>query len=418
MNFETVAEAFNYYRNFSLEDIEKRAAQIKGTIDTDPDADITAINIEIEGLNQAKQNIQDKQPPAKDGEKGGQPAQRSFNPITGMNFNPKPQMPKGDIFASTEYRSAFYKTLLGQKLTDVEQRTFNRAMEIQDAERRADAFNTTTNSAAVLPTTTLNEIIKKARTMGGLIAHCRNFNIPTNISVPIGTPSTKAQWHVEGAAVESEKVQTAAVSFGGYEIIKVFSISAAAKKMSVQAFEAYMIDELTNCVMEAIADALVNGTGEGQGTGLLTGITWNEANSLTFAAGGNIEYTHFTKMLAMLKRGYAAGAKFAMSNATLYNRVYSLVDGNKRPIFIADPKNESIGYILGKEVVIDDNLEDDVIILGDFNYMGYNIPEGLMIEVSRESSFKSGLIDYRAMAIADTKPLVGEAFIKLSEATA
>ncbi|PEW67198.1 phage major capsid protein [Bacillus cereus] len=421
MKFNTVAEAFNYYRNHSLAEMETRAAQIKGTVDTDPNADITAINIEIEGLQQAMTNSKEKQtqaqnqtPPANEGT-----AQRSqFNPITGMNFNQQQTVPTENIFGSTEYRNAFYKTMLGQKLTDVETRTFNKAMEIQESERRADAFNTTTNSAAVLPTTTLNEIIGKARTMGGLISHVRNFNIPTNISVPIGTPSSKAQWHVEGAPVESETAATANVSFKGYEIIKVFSISAAAKKMSIQAFEAYMTDELTNCVMEAIADALVNGTGTGQGTGLLKGITWNAANSFTFAKAGAPKYTDFTKMLAMLKRGYAAGAKFAMSNATLYNHVYSLVDGTGRPIFIADPKNESIGYVLGKEVVVDDNLPDGTIILGNFSYMGYNMPQGVMIEVSRESSFKSGLIDYRAMAIADTKPLVGEAFIKLSEATA
>jgi len=254
--------------------------------------------------------------------------------------------------------------------------------------------------------------------MGGLIAHCRNFNIPTNISVPIGTPSSKAQWHVEGQAVESEKVTTASVQFAGYEIIKIFSMSAAVRKMSISAFEAYIIDELTNCVMEAIADALVNGTGSGQGTGILTGITWDASNSFTFAVDGTPEYTDFTKMLAMLKRGYGAGAKFAMSNATLYNLVYSLVDGNGRPIFITDPKTEEIGYILGKPVVVDDNIEDDVILLGNFNYMGYNIPQGIMIEVSRESSFKSGLIDYRALAIADTKPLVSEAFVKLSRASA
>ena len=46
--------------------------------------------------------------------------------------------------------------------------------------------------------------------------------------------------------------------------------------------------------------------------------------------------------------------------------------------------------------------------------MGYNIPEGIMVEVSRESSFKSGLIDYRAMAVADCKPIVAEAFVKLT----
>jgi HK97 family phage major capsid protein len=418
MKFNNVAEAFNFYRNYSLADIEKRAAEIKGTIDTDPDADITTLNIEIEGLSQAKKNIQDKQSGAGASPAGTPENQRSFNPITGMDFDRQTRIPEGDVFASAEYRSAFYKTLLGQKLTDIESRTFTRAMELVDVEKRADAFNTTTNSAAVLPTATLNEVISKARTMGGLIANCRNFNLPTNLSVPIGTPSSKASWHTEGAAVESENVTTVNVSFAGYEIIKVFSISAAAKRMSIAAFETYLTTELTNCVMETIADSLVNGTGSSQGTGVLTGITWDTGNSFAYINGDIPGYTDFTKMLGMLKRGYGAKARFAMSNATLYNCVYSIVDANGRPIFIADPKNEEIGYILGKPVTIDDNIADGVILLGDFNYLGYNLPQGIVIEVSRESSFKSGLIDYRALAIADCKPLVNEAFIKLYEAAA
>lgn len=410
MKFKTIAEAFNYYRNHNVGDIEKRSAEIGTLIDTDPNIDIESLNIELEGLKQAKQNIEQRSQ-----------QQQQFNPITGMNFNNNStEVPKGDIFASTEYRSAFFKTMLGQKLTDVEQRTFKRAMEIVDTEKRADSFSTTTNSAAILPTQTLNEVISKARKMGGLISSCRNFNIPTNISVPIGTPSTKATWHTEGSTVTTENPadNIAQVSFAGYEIIKIFSISAAAKKMSIQAFESYITDELTNCVMECIADSLVNGTGSAQGTGVLTGITWDSSNSFTFAKAGNVSYTDLTKMMSMLKRGYSAGAKWAMSNATLYNSIYSLVDSTGRPIFIADPKNEEVGYILGKPVVIDDNIADDVVLLGNYNYMGYNIPQGIIIETSRESSFKSGLIDYRALAIADTKPLVSEAFIKLSRATA
>lgn len=411
MKFKTIAEAFNYYRNHSIQDIEKRAAEIGQLIDKDPDADIESLNIELDGLKEAKKNIEERSA-------GNPGAGTGFNPITGMNFNSQNRVPEGDVFASAEYRSAFFKTLLGQKLTDVETRTFNHAMDVINAEKRADAFNTTTDSAAVLPTATLNEVIKKARTMGGLLSVCRSFNIPSNISVPVGTPSNKANWHVEGVPVETEKVTPVNVTFGGYEIIKIFSMSAATKRMSISAFESYITEELNNCVMECIADALVNGTGaaNGQGTGILTGITWNAGNSFTFAADGAPEYKDFAKMIGMLKRGYGAGAKFAMNNATLYNRVYGLVDSQKRPIFITDPKNEGIGYILGKPVIIDDNIADDIFLLGNFNYMGYNIPQGIMIEVSRESSFKSGLIDYRALAIADTKPLVAEAFIKLSKA--
>lgn len=404
MKFKSIAEAFNYYMNHSIADIEKRTAEIGNLINTDPNIDIQELNIELEGLKQAKENIQERSQ--------GNP---QFNPITGMNFAGSTGEVNGDVFESTEYRNAFFKTMLGQKLTVEEERTFKRAMEIVDTEKRADSFSTTTNSAAILPTHTLNEIIKKARTMGGLISHCRSFNIPSNISVPIGTPTTKAKWHTEGEKVDSENPaeSIAKVSFGAYEIIKIFSISASSKKMSISAFESYIIEELTNCVMECIADSLVNGTGANQGTGLASGITWNEANSFTFA--DNVAYKDLTQMLAKLKRGYSAGAKWAMNNTTLYNSIYGIVDTTGRPIFIADPKNENIGYILGKPIIIDDNIADDTIFLGNFNYLGYNIPEGIVVETSRESSFKYGVIDYRALAIADTKPLVAEAFIKLSK---
>jgi len=410
MKFKTIAEAFNHYMNSSIQDIEKRAKEIKQIVDTDPNADIASLNIELEGLKQAKANIE---------QRSQKPAQQ-FNPITGASFETGAsyEAREGDVFASPEYRSAFFKTLLGQELTDHENAAFKRAMDIVKAERRADAFNTVTSAAAVLPTATLNEVIKKARTMGGLLPVCRGFNLPTNISVPVGTPATKASWHTEGQAVESEKNTVAAVSFNGYEILKVFSISAAAKKMSISAFESYIIDELNACVMECIADALVNGTGEGQGTGLES-ITWTAGtNAVEYANGSTPEYKDFVAAMALLKRGYSQGAKWAMNNATLYTHVYGIVDQNKRPIFIADPKNESIGYILGREVVIDDNIADGDIYLGNFNYMGYNLAEGIVIEVSRESSFRSGLIDYRALAIADCKPIVTEAFVKLYEAEA
>ncbi len=404
MKFKSVAEAFNYYRTHSIEQIERRAAQLKETIDTDPNADITSINIEIEGLKQAKENLQEQ----------SQEQRSAWNPITGMNFaQPKPQ---GNVFESAEYRSAFYKTLLGQKLEDQEAQAYKRAMTIMDAERRADAFNTTTDSAAVLPTQTLNEVIGKARDMGGIIKEARAFNVPTRLTVPIGTPATKAAWHTQGAPVETEKLTTAAVTFANHELIKILSMSAAVKRMSIDAFESYLVDELTNSVLEAIAEALVNGEGstKGEGMGVLEGVTWT-ANTNLVEYTTAPDYTDFAKMLGLLKRGYGRNAKFAMNNATLYNQVYTLTDENGRPLFVPDPRNDEIGRILGKDVVIDDYLEDGVILLGNWQYVGWNLAEGILLEASRESSFKSGLVDFRALAIADTQVLVPEAFVQLAE---
>lgn len=393
MKFKNIQEVFNYFRSKNIEEIESRAKEIKNIISTDASADIDYLNMELEGLKQAKENISERS--------------QKFNPITGMNFNSS-TIKDDEILESKEYRSAFLKSLLGQNLDETESKIFKRAMELNN---RADAFSTTGNSTALLPTKTLNEIIEKARKQGGLLSECRNFNIPSNIAIPIGTPSDKAKWHTEGQAVDSEKVTTTSITFKSYEIIKIFSISVNAKKMTIDAFENYLINELTNCVMECIADALINGTGKEQGTGLLTGITWDTTNSLSLTGS----YTDFTKALAILKRGYSQGAKWVMSNATLYNTVYSLVDTTGKPLFTQDLQHGNVGYILGKPIIIDDNIPDETILLGNFNYMGYNIPQGIVVEASTQSSFKSGLIDYRAMAIADTKPLIQEAFIKLSK---
>ena len=411
MNFKTVAEAFNHYRTATLEEIERRAAEIKGIIETDVEADITTLNIELTGLAQAKANAQ---------QNAGNGNQRSaFNPITGagMSFERRAsyEATEGDVLNSPEYRSAFFKTLLGHKLTEFEQAAYNRAM----GEQRADAFASSSSVAAALPTQPLNEVISKARTMGGLMSVCRGFNIPAKVAVPVGTPTAAASWHAEGAAVESVAPSVASVSFDGYEIMKVLSISEKARKMSVAAFESYMTQELNACVMACIADGLVNGSGTNQGTGVLNGVSWTkDTNHFEFNKANGLTYADVVKVVAALKRGYANGACWAMNNAALYNLFYGLVDANKRPIFIADPKNEGIGKILGFPVVVDDYLPAETVLFGNFNYMGYNLPEGITVEASRESSFKKGLIDYRAMAIADCKPIVGEAFIKLTRATA
>lgn len=402
MKFKTIAEAFNYYRNHSAADIEKRAAAINELIEKDPNADIDALNIELEGLKQAKENLEQRAQKFKHTEGA---------PLSG-GMQPRQQvLTPENVFDSKEYRSAFFKNLMGRSLNAQEKEAFTMAQGV--VEKRAGTFISATDAAAVLPTTTLNEIIKKARTMGGLLPEVRSFSVPSKIAIPVATPTNKAAWHVEGAEVAADKAALSSVIFDPNELIKVFSLSAKASTMSIAAFEAYLVDELSACVMDALDDSLINGTGAGQGKGLEKGITWNADNTVSTSA---LSYADIVSLIAKLKRGYSNGAKFAMNNATLYTKIYGLVDGNKRPIFIADAQNQTVGRILSFPVIVDDNIPDDVIYFGNFKaYLGYNLPEGIMIESSRASSFKQGLIDYRALAIADTQPLVTEAFVKLTK---
>lgn len=400
MTYKTVAESYQAWKNSSVAVMEARAQAISKAVAEDVNADIAAFNIELEGLEQAlteKRAAKDVKPSA--------PEQ-----IASTADNQK----DGEGAASKLYRSAFYKHLQGNELTSAEKAAFDKV----NAELRSSEFNNLSNAAAVVPTQTLNEIIVKARDMGGIMSLSRGFNMPANISIPVATPGAAASWHVEGAAVDTEKVAPASVTFGAYEIMRILSISAAVRTMSIGAFEGYLTEELTASVMACIGKAMIDGTGSGQGTGIVSGITWTSANSVEVAADASLTYANIVSAIALLKRGYSQNAKFVMNNTTLYTDVYGLCDDNDRPLFVADPVEKGKGRILGFEVVIDDFMEDHDILFGDFRYNGYNLPAGIAIDVSRESSFKSGLIDFRALAIADNKPIVDEAFVLITKAGA
>ena len=404
MKFNSVAEAFNMYKSFTNDQLEARASEINKLIETDENVDIQSLNIELTGIAQAKRN---------NDEKIARPESRSaFRLLGGQDFNQGDQVK--DAVSSEEYRSAFYKKLLGRDLTDAESRMWDRVQ----AEHRADAYSTVSEVAGVIPTHTLNEVIQKARTIGGLLPFCRAFALPAKVAVPVATPLNKASWNTEGAVVDSGEPSISYVAFGNNELIKVLSISASVKKMSIDAFEAYLVDELTQNILGAIADGIVNGDNSTLPVKGLASITFSVAGGNLVEWSGTsdaLTYADIVAGMGLLKRGYANGAVFAMNNKTLFGSVYSLTDTAKRPLFVIDAQNDKIGKLLGYEVVIDDNLADNEIYFGNFKYIGYNLVDGIAVEASSQSSFKSGRIDYRGLAIADIQVLVSEAFVKIAK---
>lgn len=337
---------------------------------------------------------------------GKENTMNNFNPIESAVLNAAQATP--DTHATPEYRSAFFKKLLGRELTESE----NRAFAAAQAEKRADSFNTLSNSAAVIPTQTLNEVVKQARGVNGLYNEVRIFNVPSNLSVPVGTPTDAASWHIEGAAVDRSNVTTTAVTFSGLELIKVLSMSAAARRMDIAAFESYITQELRSSIADAIGAAIVEGTGSGQPTGILSGIDWTDDNTVSGVTADGL-----LAAIALLPAGYAGGAKFAMSTATLFGQVYTLKDNDGRYIF-TDAESGGVRRLFGFPIVLDDNIPAGTVIFGNFRYYGVNIPQGVAVEVSRESGFTSGLIDFRALCIADGKPIVPGAFVKIEAAAA
>lgn len=102
--------------------------------------------------------------------------------------------------------------------------------------------------------------------------------VPSNLSLVVANALTSAAWKAEGAAGTPGDDTVTSVNLTGFELIKLVQISAAADSMTIDAFEEYIADQLGRQMSIAIENAILNGTGSGQATGILPGVTWDATN--------------------------------------------------------------------------------------------------------------------------------------------
>ncbi len=306
-----------------------------------------------------------------------------------------------DIMSAPEYRAAFLKRLQGKELNEIEKR----------------ALTTAENSAgAAVPTTTLNMIIDKMRQTSALFPRVNVSYVPGNLSLVVANAKNAAAWKVEGTDGTSADDTVINVNLAGYELIKLVEISAAASAMTIDAFEAYIASEVGRQMAIAVENAILNGDGSGEPTGILNGIVWDANNSVTWAAAATLTYDELVDGLALLPTMYHNNAAFAMNRKMLFGGVRKIKTDDKMPIFVYNPQDRAAMTILGYPVILDDYVPDNTILLGDFGYYYMNFAQAPTIEVSREAGFKSGKITYRGLAVADGKPALAEAFVKIYQA--
>jgi len=397
----TVAEYFNQHKNLTGSQIEARKLAIRNELRTNNNANLEEIERELAALDEVIAHQAEKRTSGK-----------GFNPLQNIGAENRDD----SVYSTSEYRRAFFKNLKGLDLTDEERSVFNRGK----AELRESTFGAASNMAAVIPTQTHNQILVKARAQLGVMGISRAFGIPSNLSVPVATPSGLTQFggHSEGAAVDTDTPNIANVMFKACETIKIFSLSRNAEATSIDALESYLTDELVSVMMNSLDNALINGAGGTAGTGLAS-IAWTAANSATYAKGGVPKFTDLTGIAALLKAGYGANAKWIMSNQTLFSMIWGMTNSvSGQPIFVNNPQTEGIGYLLGRPVILDDYAGFGNFFFGNFDFLAFNLPLSITIEKSLESSFKQNLVDFKAVMIGDVQVITSDAFVKLSQATA
>lgn len=390
----------------TLAEIDARLAEIRTAIQA-PDADLNALQTEMNSLlDERAQVVAAVEQRRAMLEAIANGTAQGVTPPAGTPDNQGSE--ERDVLATPEYRSAFLHHLMGIPLNAAERA----AME--EAEQRAALTSAAASAGAAIPTETQNEIVRRLAQVAPLIGEITLFNIPGNVTIAVeSATTTDGAYHAEGAAASEASDTLVSVNLTGFEAIKLLSISAKVKYMTVNAFEAWLVDNLTDGIAYLIENWIVNGTGTNQATGIEKAATWTAGTNKVKTAGATPTYAEVCSLISLLPGVYDRNAKFIMSKKTLWQKFMPIRDDGKAPIV----RGEGAGqfYIMGYPVL----LTDKVTTLGDAffgdpkTYYG-NFAENITVEKSEHSSFRSNLTDYRGTAIFDGKPAVGEAFVKMS----
>lgn len=378
-----------------LDEINERLSAIKAEIDTDG-ADLDALEAEVTALKEERKGILDKAEKRKallDG------VANLENPTIIKTFEEEKENRTMEFNReSVEYRNAFLNNL--------------RNVELSETEKRA--FTTVTGSAgAVIPTVTQNKIVEVIKQYAPLLAEINLLQVPGGVRVPVEDIVNEAVTHAEGATITVSDDKLKYVDLFGYEVTKLLNISKSVMKMSVSAFENWLVNNLGKSLAAKITSLIIGGSGSGEATGINT-ITWNENNSITVALASSLTAKNITDLIALLPGGYDANGKFLMSKKTLFTDFMPLKDASKNDLVTREGSNY---FIYGYPVMFDERITLHEAILGDF-YAGYygNMPED--VNVTTDFDIKTNSFDYLGAGMFDGKVVLTDAFVKLVKATA
>ena len=296
---------------------------------------------------------------------------------------------------NAEYRSAYFKRLLGRELTESEERAY-----------------TTSNAAGAIPTESADEVIKKITKLAPVLDEITLLKVRGNITFAVEGTKTKGAVHTENGAITPDSDTLVSVTLGGYEVTKLIQVSDAVSTMSIDEFEDWLTDMIAEMVATKIEDLVFNGTGTNEATGVDKANTWGATNSVTVAKTASLTADNVRALIALLPAGYDNGAKFYMNKKTLFNSVMGLQDNAKHDLV---KEIDGKHFIYGYEVKTTDAIAENVAYLGNFKKYVGNFNKEIQVKKDFDMYKNSNL--YLGVCIFDGKPAIGEAFVKLDKAT-
>jgi HK97 family phage major capsid protein len=243
---------------------------------------------------------------------------------------------------------------------------------LNEAEQR-DMTSAANSVGVVVPTATQNEIIKKIKETAPLMDEITLLHVAGNVTFAVeGNVADVNSVHTEAGLITASEDTLVSIHLAGYEIVKLIRISETVRTMSVNAFEAWLVDMLSEKIALAIEYFIVKGTGSNQPKGV---------DALTYVDGTNgVDYAaakptaaEIAELIGYLPSRHARKAKFLMHRSTLWNDLMPIRDDAKAPIVQG---NGAGGYsVYGYPVMFSDSVDTGDIFFGNFKMIIGNLAQ-------------------------------------------
>lgn len=380
-----------------MAEIKARKAELRSLLESGDQVDLDAIEKELRELDEENANLEKRQQTINGINDGSVPANVIPNPVAARSAD--------NFDQDKEYRNAWLKSLMGKPLTESEQR----------------AYSTASGSALpAIPESTAGEIIKKMYEVAPILQRCKIFHVPGNFKFAVEDTNSDAALHTENGSITAASDSLGSVSLTGYEIVKLVKASRAAVNMTINAFEAYIVEIIAEAIARKIENYIFVGTGSSQPGGVAQGgkgsggAYANGTDQVSVAASATVAEADVISLYGMLGSGYERNAVWTMSKVSFFAYFYPLMNKSKNNLIeFANGKY----YIMGCEVYFTGSLGKGVAYLGDFAYIVGNYSQDISVVKSEHSGLATNSVDYLGACVFDSKAIGGlGAFVKFVKA--
>ena len=285
-----------------------------------------------------------------------------------------------------------------------------------EATREQRAALTTSNSAVIIPKEISQRVISDLTGQFGLLSHV-DLRV-TDHAKTFVEPLILGDMTLERITIGGQQKE-GSITFEGIEI-KAYDYRLPAIPVSLTLMEGSDID-VQNVIVAKLTEHIARGlsayalaTGEASNANTANGISAILPNTTTVAAAtsDSITYDDLVNLVAKVKAPYGnRDAAFFLMNSATRAAMMKILDKNGRPVFIDSARDGEPDRLLGRPVVVDDNMPDIAasakpILYGALGQYVLRIVKNIRIRVYDEQAYaKDNCVGIQAFVSADGKLL-------------